>query len=407
MPGQLVSRLSSSMRTRSAEESLAIVAPFARERGVSRVVDTTWLDNVGIPVYASIRPDGQDGTLWVHAGKGFTHAEAKIGAYMEAIEFSYAEPGHSEIDWFMSTPREILQSFNGGIGLADFCAHIGRTAVLDGPISAVWGEEISCGLGRVQLPAELLYVPFRPQGQSLYGTHTNGLASGNTVQEASVHALTEVMERHVHSFELLDDKSCFVKLDHLTPKLQEMVRKIEAAGLNAVLRYSENEFGMAFFSAYVFESEGATPLTMANGAGFHPVREIAAIRALSEAVQSRLTFIHGGREDIIEQYAYFDKLEASTQLKTVAGLRQSISDPAKSIQWDEIPDFEPVLPSLEDVWELLLVTLRSVDMPYVVRLTLTKTTDPFQVVKVVVPGAEVFSFDCPRVGPRLLKYFSK
>jgi ribosomal protein S12 methylthiotransferase accessory factor len=72
-------RLSSSLRSRSAEESLVIAESIALSRGVSRVVDTTWLDRIGIPVYSSIRPDGVKGTLCVHAGKGFTHAEAKIG----------------------------------------------------------------------------------------------------------------------------------------------------------------------------------------------------------------------------------------------------------------------------------------------------------------------------------------
>jgi ribosomal protein S12 methylthiotransferase accessory factor len=85
------------------------------------VVDTTWLDRIGIPVYSSIRADGAKGTLCAHAGKGFTHAEAKIGAYMETFEFSFAPPGRNVVDRSLRKPDEILASFKNRIGFADLC----------------------------------------------------------------------------------------------------------------------------------------------------------------------------------------------------------------------------------------------------------------------------------------------
>ena len=402
-----ITRLSSSLRMRSAEESLALVVPFARSRGVVRVVDTTWLDNVGLPVYASIRPDGMDGNIWVHAGKGFTHAEAKIGAYMEAIEFSYVEPGRNELEWFMSTPRQIIESFQSHLSFADFCAFIEKRAVLDDPIAVVRGQEIAAGLGDVQVPAELVFLPFNPPGQSLYGNHTNGLASGNTVLEATVHAVTEVLERHVHSFEQLDNQSVFINLEQTTPKLEAMTAKLKAAGLETTLRYSENEFGMAYFTAYVLEPDATSATTLASGHGFHPVKEIAAIRALAEAVQSRLTFIHGGREDIIDQYIMFDAMRPSVQKQAIARLKAGALSSTRSMPWADVPDYEGSLNSLDEVWQLLLQTLSRGGMHHVVQLVLTKPTDPFQVVKAIVPGAEVYSHDCPRVGPRLLAHFSQ
>jgi ribosomal protein S12 methylthiotransferase accessory factor len=85
-------RLSSSLRRRSAEETLRIIAnDIAPQLGITRVTDTTWLDRIGIPVFASIRPDALKGSLCVNAGKGLRSVEAKIGAYMEAIEFSLAQ----------------------------------------------------------------------------------------------------------------------------------------------------------------------------------------------------------------------------------------------------------------------------------------------------------------------------
>lgn len=84
-------RLSSSIRTRSAEDSLILASSIADKMGVTRVTDITWLDKVGIPVYAGIRPFAATGSLNVHNGKGMWPNEAKIGAFMESMEFSLAE----------------------------------------------------------------------------------------------------------------------------------------------------------------------------------------------------------------------------------------------------------------------------------------------------------------------------
>ena len=65
----------------------------AREN--TRVTDITRLDWAGVPVYASIRPEAYPGSLCVNAGKGVTPLEAQVGAYMEAIEYAFAEYGRS------------------------------------------------------------------------------------------------------------------------------------------------------------------------------------------------------------------------------------------------------------------------------------------------------------------------
>lgn len=140
-------RLSSSLRSRGVEESLAVAESIAMSRGVSRVVDITWLDRIGISVYSSIRPDGIKGTLCVHAGKGFTHEEAKIGAYMEAIEFSFATPGRNVTDWSMCKPADVLTSFKGRIHFAEFCPRMGRRVQPSDDLAVVVGEEIMSSLG--------------------------------------------------------------------------------------------------------------------------------------------------------------------------------------------------------------------------------------------------------------------
>lgn len=397
-------RLSSSLRLRSAEESLLIASSIASSRGVSRVVDTTWLDRIGLPVYSSIRPDGIKGTLCVHAGKGFTHAEAKIGAYMEAIEFSFAAPGRNITDWFMRKPGDILDSFQHRIRFADFCPRVDRRIAHHDSVAVVNGQEIMSGLGSVMVPAELIYHPFfENPGVKLYGTSTNGLASGNSLEEATVHGLAEVMERHVRSFEVLNDCSSLIQFEDATPKVRAMVEQIERAGFRCYLRYSENPFGLAYFAGYILEPDEHHPISVAAGFGFHPIAEIAAVRALAEAVQGRLSHIHGGRDDIIKRVKLGSQLGRERELEYIRRMRRMAACQRGNMSFSNVPNHE--VHSLPHAQTCMFEGLRRAGLEHVVRVTLTDVKYPFQVVKIVVPGAEMYEHEMQRVGPRLVKHF--
>lgn len=398
--------LSSSLRLRSAEQSLAIVEPLAIGRGVSRVVDTTWLDRIGIPVYASIRPDAEKGSICVNAGKGFTHAEAKVGAYMEAIEFSFAPYGRSAVDFKMAKPATVLKSFAGRIRFTDFAPIIGRRIQADDDIAVVRADEICAGLGEVLVPAELVFHPFTQNpGVRLYGTTTNGLASGNTLQEASVHGLAEVMERHVHSFDIAEDHSVLVTTDKASDKVREMIRRIEDAGFGCHLRYSENEFGLPFFSCYVLEPDVHAPHAVASGFGFHPNRDIAAIRAIAEAVQGRLSFIHGGRDDLIKRYQHGDMLGRKEEIAQLRRLRASVSSDRTRIPYASVPDAG--VTTVQAAEDCMYAALRTAGIGHVARVVFTEPDYPFQVVRIVVPGAEFYEHELKRVGPKLLRKYQK
>lgn len=401
-----LTRLSSSLRLRSAEASLKIAESIAMSRGISRVVDTTWLDRIGIPVYSSIRPDGEKGSLCVHAGKGFTHAEAKIGAYMEAIEFSFATFGKNITNFSLVKPIEILNSFKNEINFADFCSHQDRRIQHTDDIAVVLGEEIMSGLNSVLVPAELVYHPFSQNpGKKLYGTSTNGLASGNSIEEATVHGMAEVMERHIRSFDVIDDHSVLVCLDDAPEKVKAMVHQIEQAGFICHLRYSKNAFGMAYFSGYVLEPDEYSPISVAAGFGFHPVAEIAAVRALAEAVQGRLSHIHGGRDDIAERVKTGEDLGRELELAYIQKLREIISNPSGIINFQEVPT--TYIDSIEDAQQQIFKVLKKANFNHVVRVQLTDTNYPFQVVRIIIPGCEMYDHNVPRIGPRLVEHIKQ
>lgn len=397
-------QLSSSLRSRPVQESLALARKVAEARGISRVVDTTWLDTIGIPVFAAIRPDGLKGTLCVHSGKGFSAEEAQIGAYMEAIEFSFGPPGRNSARWSMSKPGEIVASFRQQLRFADFAPKKGRSVASDDSIAVVEGREIASGLGRVLIPAELVYVPFSAiPGVRLYGSSTNGLASGNTLDEAVVHGVAEVMERHVRSLDLLDDRSCAIDIESGPPKIRALAERVRAAGLQCHLRCTENEFGVAYFSAYILEGDECAPLSVAAGFGLHPVREIAAVRALAEAAQSRLTAIHGGRDDIMKRISWAKQAGREAELAANRRIRDRLTRPQPLGSFEDVVDFAAAVGSVADCRLCLFDALRRGGLNHVVQIPLSDESFPFAIVRVVVPGAEFYDPELQRVGPRLLR----
>lgn len=163
-------RLSSSLRRRSAEETLKIIVnDIAPRLGITRVTDTTWLDRIGIPVFASIRPDALKGSLCVNAGKGLRSAEAKIGAYMEAIEFSLAQYNTAQLNLLKTTPRQLIESHEGRIAFNQFCMLYGFSADVDSLIMAIEAEDV-LRKQKVLAPAELVFIPYPENpGQQLFG----------------------------------------------------------------------------------------------------------------------------------------------------------------------------------------------------------------------------------------------
>lgn len=395
--------LSSSLRVRTAEESLALAESIARSRGVVRVVDITQLDRIGIPVFTSIRPDAPSQFNCVCAGKGLKPNEARIGAFMEAIEFSFAVPGQNRLALEQRTPRDIVRSFGDGFQFLEFAPRKGSRVEPDELLSVVRASEIKRGLGEVLVPAELVLHPFgSDMGKSLYGTTTNGLASGNNLEEAIVHGLCEVMERHISAFQLLRNTSEHVPISSLSPKLRSLVARVEDAGLQCVVRFAGNEFGLPFFSAYVLEPDDGAPIALAAGFGFHPNKEIAAVRAITEAAQSRLSYIHGGRDDLIHRYRWAAKVGRQTELDEVRYAKASVVATEREVSFNAIPSAE--VHSLEHAKTTLFQALSRARFEHVVVIPLTDEGYPFQVVRVIVPGCESFSRTCSRVGPRLLEF---
>ncbi|MDD1670653.1 MAG: YcaO-like family protein, partial [Methanomicrobiales archaeon] len=165
-------------RAVSPEETLARVSEKIPVAGITRVADITSLDRVGIPVFSSIRPTAQEGAVSVYNGKGATPAEARVSAVMEGIE-RYSAEIHGHEMAFGTFPEMAAK----GEVVDPRSLNLPRRADPAGRLPWVGAWDIVADEG-VLVPAHAVFHPLPRGCPPLFRTNTNGLASGNTLEEA-------------------------------------------------------------------------------------------------------------------------------------------------------------------------------------------------------------------------------
>jgi ribosomal protein S12 methylthiotransferase accessory factor len=391
-------RYGSSLRARSIEDTLRLAERIGREMGVVRVTDTTRLDRLGVPVFAAIRPGAAPLSLAVSAGKGLTSDEARVGAWMEAIELAFAEPGRSSLEVRRGNGVELRAS--SGYGIVDFCPR--RNLEVDElrPFDCVHAVDVDTE-ERVLVPAESVFFPY---ASHYFSSDTNGLASGNTVLEATVHGLAEVFERDIASMLEGGDNRQLVDNESLPSPLAGLAHRVERLGCTLAVCVAQNAFGLPFFSVTLREL--GVRQGVHEGLGCHPSAPIAATRAVCEAFQSRLTFIHGGRDDLPafrRRHASLTEAEQFAREHRRADRRARL----ERIRFDDILDHSARTTTLEDTYALMRDLTRAHDLGPVLRVTYSSEDLPVQVVKVIVPRLEFFSSESTRVGARLSDALTK
>ncbi len=295
------------------ERTLALLPELRRRFGITRVADLTYLDRIGLPVYSSVVPRSLD-LLTVYNGKGLTRDHARVGAVMEAVERQVA--GRLSIDTFEAHPSDVPGALDP------------RELALD----AAWeGRPIAWVRGYDLLHDEVAYVPRAAVEWPCLGPRifpivtTNGLASGNTVLEATYHALFELVERHVWSLAharaylrprailesfagpgagsfdgvMIDDPvGEALEIPTGDPAIDGIVARIVACDLTVrMIVIREGVLPPVVFATIAEPSALQPTAHIGIGCSWSPAH--ATLRALTEAVQSRLTDVQGAREDIL------------------------------------------------------------------------------------------------------------
>lgn len=390
---------SSSLRELPPEETLRRARGFAASLGISRIADITRLDHVGVPVFAAIRPGAANGSLCVNAGKGVEPIEAEVGACMEAVEYALAERGRAAVTTLVARARDVLGGASEAAAIVSLCPTMGAQIDLDAPIECVEAQELHEG-ARLLVPAELVFFPYVvPAGLAAhFGSTTNGLCSGNSVVEATAHGLAELIERDVQSFAAVDDTSVLVAPETFPRVAAGLAERVRAAGLDLFVRATRNSFGIPFFGAVVAEPMADDPLFVCGGYGCHPRPSIAMVRAICEALQSRLSLIHGGRDDLTRIHERRAQMSPRVRAASARKLLDAAASRAGMIAY---ADAGPAVTDPASCVAVLIAALRANGLQRVLRVVLTRPTDPVQVVRVIVPGLECFNATTRRVGYRL------
>lgn len=379
------------MRSLAPETTLLYAKQCAAAAGISEVRDITGLDILGVPVYASVRPQARGDV--VTFGKGLRHVDAEVGAYMEALEFFFAEPGIGRVSTRWGSPRDVAGHERADDAILDFVPLLQREVDLDGSLLLASVQDLESG-HECAIPAELIFFPAPDVGQSLFGSSTNGLASGNSVLEATLQALLELIERDIWSFEFVRRASKLVEATSLPDEVREIIERAERNGLQLKVRAIPNDYGMPFFAAFVFDLNNPSRRTFNGGWACDLNRDRALVRAVTEAAQSRLAFIHGGRKVPSALVAQMG------EAKLVRQHMLGVSDPRGQMLLTDIPDLA-VAGTLQQKLDAVIERLRRVVQKPIYRVVLTPPESPLQVVRVVVPLLENLKVTRVRLGPRL------
>ena len=310
-----------------------------RTLGVTRVARVTGLDRSGVEVACAVRPGGH--VLQVSNGKGLTWEQARASALSEAAEL-----------WAAERPHDLVYGARGP-GCVWPRSEIVAPRLWMPTTRIAWVR----ALGGALVPAQAVYCPPRgsePLGPAVFRWSTNGMAAHPVRRLAVQHAALEVYERDQLARVLYNGWNKIImsvrKLDVSRVPLWQQLRdaRLEAH----VFDLSRRDLPVA--GAILIDlDEGPVPVTAGYACALTPAR--AVLGALLEAAQSRLTEVHGAREDVSHE-------------PPPRGLRQACERARPVRRLRDMP------------------AARSVRVPGVV---VELASDPLHVVKVVAPSMRV------------------
>lgn len=270
-----------SYRIRSETETLDILDKYKKLSGITRLADITNLDYTGLPVYTAIRPGAK--SLSTSQGKGLTKNAAKCSALMEAIEVYYAENLSPEL------LNKSIYDLNTGHKSYVAPNHLNNAVIYTND-----KENLDWVHASSALSGKIILVPFPEFSLNsylkevlIYSPNTTGLAGGNTYKEALLHSLLEVIEREPTDFE--------IEVDDIKSNLLSKINVF----FDYKIIYKKNRYEIPSFEVLIKSKNPFDNQVIFKGNGCHLNKKIALNRAITEALQSRVTIIAGSRDDIL------------------------------------------------------------------------------------------------------------
>jgi len=415
-----------SSRVKSVEETLRTILPVSSAIGITRLADITDMDVLGIPNFSAVLPGTED-YIWVYSGKGPTRLDAKASALMESIERYCSLPSGNQ--------KKMIQGSYNDVSKVSKTLHPSNVVE---PMLFEYDEEMIMDFlpgydllneEKIMVPTTLAlfrYSPKPPAVNPFAYHHTNGLASGNVLEEAICHSLCEVIERDatslaelnasalpynllktmtkylshngleidpIDSTEFVDDDSKFpdVDISNIDFKpVSNLVKKFNDAKIPLIIKDITSQIGIPTFNASSIEWITEDYGYLAEGHGTHPDARIALLRAITEVSQTRAANIQGARDDL-RKISY--GRTNSAEKKTWQFMKSK-----NSIHFSEVKSY--VHDDILDDIKLILSRLKSNGLKQVIIIDLTNPQIMIPVVRTIVPGLETFKITKAVIGKR-------
>jgi ribosomal protein S12 methylthiotransferase accessory factor YcaO len=427
---KLTGKLSS--RTKPVEETIKTILPVSSNIGITRLADITNMDILGIPNFSAVLPGTED-YIWVYSGKGPTRMDAKASALMESIERYSSLPSGNRNKMIQGSYKEVSK-----------VSKILHPSNVVEPMILEYDDEMIMDFlsgydlvnnDRILIPAPLAlfrYSPKPPAINPFAYHHTNGLASGNVLEEAICHSLCELIERDATSLaelnasalpynflrtmtkylsdngleidpvdgtEFVDDDSKYpdVDISNIDFKpISNLVKKFNDAKIPLIIKDITSPIGVPTFNASSIEWITEDYGYLAEGHGTHPDARIALLRAITEVSQTRAANIQGARDDL-RKISYGNS--NSDEKKTWQFMKSK-----NTIQFSEIKSF--IHDDILDDINFILSRLVSNGLKQVIVVDLTNPQIMIPVVRTIVPGLETFKITKAIIGKRGRESFS-
>ena len=411
---KLTGKLSS--RIKPVEETIKTILPVSSNIGITRLADITNMDILGIPNFSAVLPGTED-YIWVYSGKGPTRMDAKASALMESIERYSSLPSGNRNKMIQGSYKEVSK-----------VSKILHPSNVVEPMILEYDDEMIMDFlsgydlvnnDRILIPAPLAlfrYSPKPPAINPFAYHHTNGLASGNVLEEAICHSLCELIERDATSLaelnasalpynflrtmtkylsdngleidpvdgtEFVDDDSKYpdVDISNIDFKpISNLVKKFNDAKIPLIIKDITSPIGVPTFNASSIEWITEDYGYLAEGHGTHPDARIALLRAITEVSQTRAANIQGARDDL-RKISYGNS--NSDEKKTWQFMKSK-----NTIQFSEIKSF--IHDDILDDINFILSRLVSNGLKQVIVVDLTNPQIMIPVVRTIVPGLETF-----------------
>lgn len=217
-------------------------------------------------------------------GRGLSVADARASYAMEMVERASAYPC-VDAEGIVGTvrPLPLIKASYSALLAQGRAALNPNTLPLEVPytdaplywLEAQAGTQPGAG---VLVPAQCVYLFWNlDEAALMYAPGSTGLAAGNTLDEAKVAALTEILERDAEATTPFTPQNCF-RLRSRDTRLQSLLDDYTARGIQVQFQDITTEFGVPCYQCFVRGHKGS--LARATGANLKGAR--AALAALTE-----------------------------------------------------------------------------------------------------------------------------